>query len=148
MAMALLWMLMEKVVGLHDELIELHPKYTMFILIPSIIIMVLAYIDLNKNKYDGKMKFKHAFISGFVIALIMTAAAPLMQIITSEIITPEYFNNAIEGSVKYYDWAYEKAKAHFNLENYIVQSTKATFGMSMIYTLIFTIIYGIKNRAK
>jgi len=40
--MSLLWMLLERLLGLHDEHIEKHAIYTNFIAIPSILIYVFA----------------------------------------------------------------------------------------------------------
>ena len=49
----LVWMFLEKLVGLHSEHIDKHSIYTNFIAIPAIIIYVLALLDKRKNFYSG-----------------------------------------------------------------------------------------------
>jgi hypothetical protein len=97
--MMLLWMVMERIVGLHDVHIDKHPIYTNFVAIPAIIVYVLALLDKRKNFYDGKMTYMQGFISGIIISIIVTIFSPLTQYITSTIITPDYFANVINYSV-------------------------------------------------
>ncbi|MEZ4690566.1 MAG: hypothetical protein R3A12_10435 [Ignavibacteria bacterium] len=47
--MMLLWTFLEKSVGLHSQYISLHPIYSNFVIIPSVIIFVLALLDKKKN---------------------------------------------------------------------------------------------------
>ena len=47
--MTLIWMILEKVAGLHDEHIDKHPIFTNFIAIPAIAIYVFAILDKRKN---------------------------------------------------------------------------------------------------
>lgn len=54
-AVLLLWMVMEKLLGWHDELIEKHAIYTNFFSIVAIVIYVFALFDKRKNYYGGKM---------------------------------------------------------------------------------------------
>jgi len=88
--MTLIWMLLEKLAGLHDEHIDKHPIYTNFIAIPAIAIYVFSLLDKRKKFYKGAMTYKQGFISGLVITAIVTVLSPLSQYITPTIITPEY----------------------------------------------------------
>jgi hypothetical protein len=119
--MTLLWMLMEKLSGLHDRHIELHPVFTNLIFIPAITIYVLALRDKKKNFYKGVMTYMQGFKCGIIISLIVTAINPLTQFIISEVITPEYFNNAISMVVESGKMTREAAVAYFNLRSYILQ---------------------------
>jgi hypothetical protein len=94
--MMLLWMVMEKLAGLHDKHIDQHAIYTNFIAIPAIIVYVLTLLDKRKKFYGGFMTYGQGFISGLTITLIVTLFSPLTQYITSTIITPDYFTNTIE----------------------------------------------------
>lgn len=47
--MFLLWMIMEKLAGLHDQYLQQQQFATTLILIPSVIIYVLALPDKKKN---------------------------------------------------------------------------------------------------
>ena len=53
--MMLVWMVLEKIAGLHDEHIDKHAIYTNFVAIPAIIVYVLALLDKRKGYYNGTM---------------------------------------------------------------------------------------------
>lgn len=118
---SLVWMFIEKSFGLHDENIDKHATYTNFVAIPAILVYVFALLDKRKNYYNGIMTYKESFISGLIITLIVTALSPLTQLITSLIITPNYFENAIKYSVESGLSTQEAAESYFTLSNYIVQ---------------------------
>ena len=137
--MGLLWMFLERLLGLHDEHIAKHAVYTNFIAIPAILIYVFALLDKRKNYYQGIMTYKHGFISGLIITLIVTLLIPLSQYITSTIITPDYFSNAINYTVENGEVAQGDAMNYFNLKNYIIQGLIGTPIMGVLTTAIVAI---------
>ena len=83
------------------------------------------------------MTYKQGFIAGLIITVIVTIFSPLTQWIISTIITPDYFKNVIEYSVKVgYHKSITDAEAQFNLSNYIIQSTVWALLMGIITTAI------------
>ena len=119
--MSLLWMLLEKISGLHDRYIDKQSMYTNFIAIPAIAIYVFALLDKRKNYYHGLMTYKQGFITGLIITAIVTILSPLTQYLTSEVITPEYFPNIIKYTVASGAMTQQEAEEYFNLKSYIVQ---------------------------
>jgi hypothetical protein len=142
----LLWMLLEKLVGLHSTHIDKHMYLTNLFAIPAIIVMVLALKDKKKDFYAGQMNYKQGLISGTILSVFIALLSPLTQWITSTIITPEYFPNVIAYSVEtgYYK-SIEEAEAYFNLKNYIVQSTIGALLMGIITTAIAMIFIRSKK---
>lgn len=133
----LLWMVLERIAGLHDKHIDKHQYLTMLYVIPAIWIYVLALKDKKKNAYHGQMSFKQGFVFGFYVTLIVTLFSPLTQWIISTIITPEYFSNVIKYAVETgYSATLEDAEAEFNLKSYVFQSTIWALVMGVITTLI------------
>jgi len=132
-------MVLEKLVGLHDEHIDKHPIYTNFIAIPAIAIYVFALLDKRKNFYKGAMTYKQGFITGLIITAIVTVLSPLTQYITSTIITPEYFPNMINYSVETGKLTQEAAEEYFNLKNYLLQVIIGTPLMGILTTAIVAI---------
>jgi hypothetical protein len=137
--MMLLWMVMEKLAGLHDKHIDQHAIYTNFIAIPAIIVYVLALLDKRKNFYGGFMTYGQGFISGLIITLIVTLFSPLTQYITSTIITPDYFTNVIEYVVREGKMTQSDAEAYFNLKSFITEVLIATPMMGIMTTAIVAI---------
>ena len=72
---SLLWMLLERLIGLHSVHISEHYIYTNLFAIIAILIFVFALLDKRKNFYSGKMTWKQGFISGFIITLIIVILA-------------------------------------------------------------------------
>jgi hypothetical protein len=137
--MTLIWMILEKLAGLHDEHIDKHPIYTNFIAIPAIAIYVFALLDKRKNFYKGEMTYKQGFITGLIITAIVTLLSPLTQYITSMIITPEYFPNMISYSVETGKLTQEAAEEYFNLKNYLLEVIIGTPIMGILTTAIVAI---------
>ncbi|UIR57299.1 DUF4199 domain-containing protein [Sphingobacterium sp. SRCM116780] len=146
--MSLLWMVLEKLCGLHGKYIDYHLYLTNLYMIPAVWVMVLALKDKKKNYYNGQMSYKQGLISGVMVSLIVALLSPLTQWIISYVITPEYFPNVIKRSVEigYYKTTAE-AEANFNYKNYAIQSTIAALVMGTLTTAITMIFIRTKNKS-
>lgn len=142
----LLWMILERLVGLHDKHIDKHQYLTMLYSIVAISLYVFALLDKKKSFYKGAMSYKQGFISGLIITIIVTLFSPITQWIISNIITPDYFQNVIQYSVEsgYYE-SITEAEAQFNLNNYIVQSTVGALIMGLVTTAIVAFFVRTKD---
>lgn len=144
--MSLLWMLLEKLLGLHSTHIDKHMYLTNLFAIPAILVYVLALKDKKKYYYQGQMSYKQGFVSGLIVTLIITLFAPLTQWITSTIITPEYFPNVIAHSVETgYHSSLEEAEAYFNLKNYMFQSVIGSLIMGVVTAAVVAIFVRTKS---
>ncbi|OFY44310.1 MAG: hypothetical protein A2X18_01505 [Bacteroidetes bacterium GWF2_40_14] len=130
--MSLLWMVLERIAGLHDKHIDVHMIYTNFMAIPAIAVYVFALLDKKKNFYSGKMTYFQGFLSGIIITLIVTIVSPLTQLITSLIITPHFFENAIRYTTEHGKMSMEEAVKYFSLNNYIMQGFIGALLMGLI----------------
>lgn len=137
--MGLVWMLLERLFGLHSSNIERHPIYTNFIVIPSLIIYYLALRDKREKDYYGRMSYWQGIKAGLWITLVVTICTPLSQIITSWLITPHYFENVIAYTVGQGMKTQIEAEQYFNLGNYIVQSVMFVPVMGILTSLILAI---------
>ncbi len=143
----LLWMLLEKLSGLHGKYIDYHLYLTNLFAIPAIIMMVMALKDKKKNYYNGKMSYKQGLITGSILSLIIALISPLTQWITSFVITPEYFPNVIKRSVELgYFQSVAEAEANFNYQNYAKQGAIGALVMGIVTTAIAMIF--IRTRTK
>lgn len=143
--MSLLWMLLERLVGLHDAHIELHAGLTNLFAIPAILIYVFALLDKRNKFFGGLISYKQAFVCGLIISLIVAVLSPLSQYITSTFITPHYFDNAIEFAVSSGSMDRASAEAHFNLNQYIILSLISAPLMGIVTTAIVALF--VKKKA-
>ena len=132
----LLWSLIERVLGLHGEHLDKYETFSMLFMIPAILVYVLALKDKKKNFLDGQMTYKQGLITGIIISVIVALVNPLTQWIISEFITPNYFDNLIDFSVKGGQYSLDEAKAYFNYKNFAVQGTIFALGMGIFTTLV------------
>jgi hypothetical protein len=134
--MGLVWVLLERVVGLHDEHIDKHMTYTNLIAIPAIAMYMMALIEKRRVDYGGVMTFKQGFVSGLVVTLVVTLLSPISQLITSLLISPNFFENAKGAAVAQGYMTAEAAEVYFKLENYIVQGIMFAPLMGIVTSLI------------
>ncbi len=136
---ALIWIFIEKLLGWHDVLINKHAIYTNFFAIIAIAIYVFALLEKRKKFYDGKMTWQQGFISGLIITLIVVVLSPLAQYLTHEVITPNYFSNAINYAVESGNLTQEAAEKNFNLISYMIQASIGGAVMGVVTSAIVAI---------
>ena len=137
--MMLVWMVLERVTGLHGKYIEYHPIVTNFVAIPAIIIYALALLNKRNTFYNGKMSWGQGFITGVVMTAFITVVSPLTQYLTSAVISPDYFANVIDYTVEQGKMTREEAEGYFNLNNYIIQTVMFTPIMGIVTTAIVAV---------
>jgi hypothetical protein len=145
--MGLLWMVLEKLSGLHSTHIDYHLYLTNLFAIPAILVMVLALKNKKRSFYNGQMTYQQGLVSGVILSLIIALLSPFTQWITSYVITPEYFPNVIKRSVElgYYTTT-EEAQANFNFKNYAIQGAIGALIMGFVTTAIAMIFIRSKNK--
>lgn len=143
-AVALMWMFLERLTGLHSTHIDKHATYTNLFAIPAILVYLLALREKRENAYSGSMTWKQGFVSGLIITAVTTVLSPLSVVITAEIISPEYFPNVIEYVVSTGKMSREAAEGYFNLKSYILQGLFAT-PMTGVITSAIVAIFTRKN---
>ncbi|PKD18437.1 hypothetical protein APR41_03390 [Salegentibacter salinarum] len=139
-AASLLWMYFEKLMGWHDVLIDKHPIYSNLFGIVAIAIYLFAIHDKRKNFFRGKMSWKQGFVSGVILSIVIALLSPIGQVITHYLISPGFFENAIESSVERNAMKREDAEAYFNLSSYIVQSIAGALMMGVVTSAIVALI--------
>ncbi|PHI19494.1 DUF4199 domain-containing protein [Lewinellaceae bacterium SD302] len=137
--MMLLWMVGEKVLGYHGDKIDQHMIITNFIAIPAFIIYYLALKD-KRAQLGGYISWKEGFISGVIIAVVVMILSPLLQYLTSEVISPEYFPNSIEYAVESGNSTREEAEEFFNLRSYMMQATIGSLVMGTVTAAIMALV--------
>jgi hypothetical protein len=138
-AMSLIWVALERMVGLHDTYIEQHAIYTNLVAIPSILIFVLALREKRNKFYGGSMTYTQGLVSGIIISLIVALLSPLTQWLVATVITPEYFTNAIAYAVGTGKLNQEQAEGFFNLQSYMAQGALGASAMGFLTSAVVTL---------
>ncbi|WP_144893825.1 DUF4199 domain-containing protein [Flavobacterium tiangeerense] len=144
--MTLLWMVLEKLSGLHSNYIDYHLYLTNLFAIPAIWFMVMALQEKKKVYYGGQMSYKQGLISGLILSVIIAMLSPLTQWIISYVISPEYFPNVIKRSVEIgYFKSTAEAEANFNYSNYAKQGAIGALIMGIVTTAVAMIFIRSKK---
>ena len=138
-AMQLIWMFLERLLGFHSVRIGAHAIVTNFIAIPSIAVYVLALREKRIKDYTGTMSWVQGLVSGLIITLIVTILSPLVQVIVSRVVTPVYFANAADYAVSQGKMTVDEAARYFSLPNYIVQGLIGTPIMGAITSAVVAV---------
>ena len=132
----ILWMMMEKALGWHDEHIAKHSIYTMLFVIPAFILIALALIDKRENFLGGTMSYKQGIASGIIVSVVVAVLSPFAQYIISNYVSPDYFNNMVDYVVDSGQMSREQAENHFSLQSYMLQSAFGALVMGIITSAI------------
>ena len=128
---ALLWMVLERLAGLHGPRIEHHATLTNLFSLPAVAVYVLALRDKRDGDLGGTMTYGQGFVSGAIITVIVALVSPLSQWVTHTVITPDYFENAIAAADRMGMASQADAEAYFNLANYIRLSMFGALAMGV-----------------
>ncbi len=134
--MSLIWMVLERVAGLHDQHIEQHAIYTNFVAIPAIAIYVLGLLEKRTRYYGGSMTYGQGFKAGLIITLVVTLLTPLTIWLTLALITPDFLENASSYAVESGKMEQQAAEAYFSQGNYMIQSIVGAPIMGILTTAV------------
>jgi len=132
----LLWMLLERLVGLHDQYIDQHALYTNFFAVIAIGVYVLALLNKRKQFYHGRMNYWQGVQSGLWLTFFIVILVPLAQYLTHTLVTPDYFNNVSQLAVESNQMTQSQAQAYFSLPHYIQLSVIMAAIMGLITSLV------------
>ncbi|CAN5621014.1 hypothetical protein BH11BAC2_BH11BAC2_23540 [soil metagenome] len=132
---SLVWVTMEFYLGYHTTKIEQHPTFTMFFILPAILMMT-AGIREKKSELGGVISYKEAFLSGIIISIVVAILSPLVQVIFSNFINPNFYQTFIDYAVSHGKATKSEAEAYFNLKSYTIQSVIGAIVMGMITSAI------------
>ena len=144
MLSTLIWMLIEKSLGWHDEKITDHALYTNIFAMVAISVYVFAILEKRRNFYKGQMSYKQGFIVGVILTFFILLLSPLSQYVTSVWITPDYFPNVINFVVESRKMTQADAEAYFNLENYMLQASVGAAVMGQITSAV--VVFFLKSK--
>lgn len=142
---SIVWMIFEKMMGWHDELIHEHAIYTNLFAFVAIAIYFLALRDKKKNFYQGSMSWKDGFVSGMILSTVIAVLSPLVQYITFTFITPNFFENIIAYVVKQKIQTAEQAAMYFSMNNYMIQGIFGALTFGVLTASILAFVLRSKN---
>lgn len=129
----LLWVSAERLTGLHTKHIDLQQNISILILLPVILIYVLANLDKRKQVYGGDMTYVQGFMCGIGLTVCILILTPVVQFISSYLISPHFFENLITYSVDRGIYTRDQAARQFTFTNFVFTN--------MIFQMITGVVF-------
>ncbi len=116
---SLLWVLTEKLIGLHDKYLEIQQNTSLLFFIPMIAIYFLSVYEKKRKYYHGDMTYLQGLGSGLFLTVGILILTPLIQFISNFIISPDYYKNLIALMVKSGTQTQEEAEKYFTFGHFL-----------------------------
>ena len=138
-AIYLVWMLLEKTLGFHSTKAIKEPLFNLLFIPVSVVIYYLALREKKKVVFNNDIEWKQGFASGIVLSFLVTIISTTVVFITFSLISPTFFENAIE-VVK----DKERAQFNFNLPVFVKNNIFDKLSFGVVFSAIIS--YFIKTK--
>jgi len=142
---SIVWMIFEKISGLHDANIDRQLIYTNLFGLVAVAIYFLALRDKKKNYFNGQMDWRQGFISGVVLTVVITLLSPLATGIIYTYVTPSFFDTMIAHRVAKGLQTQQQAHAYFNLMSYTVMGVFDALSKGIITAALIALFVKTKS---
>jgi len=142
---SIVWMILEKTVGLHDIHVDKQLRYSYLFAFVALIVYSLALLDKKKQYYKGIMTWKQGFITGIIISFVVSALSPLVNYIIYTYISPTFFENIIRFSVENDIQNQTEAESYFCLNSYIIQGISESLSNGILISALVAFFVKTKN---
>lgn len=132
----LLWLLLERLVGLHSTHIEQHMIWTNLFAVVAILIYVLAMREKRAKELNGSMTWKQGFMCGVGITIVVAILSPLTQWLAHSFVSPQFFANMVEYAVSSGNMTEAQALNYFSLQSYMIQAVIGAVAMGVITSAV------------
>lgn len=140
----LLWLLVERLVGLHSTYIEYHMVWTNLFAVVAIAVYVFALRQKRDKELNGSMTWKQGFMSGVGITVVVAILSPLTQWLAHTIVSPHFFTNMVEFAVRSGNMTEAQALDYFSLQSYMMQAVIGAVAMGVITSAV--VAFFVRNR--
>lgn len=150
---SLLWLVIEYVVGLHDQYIDYYPIATNF----SFIVPIYTYMRTVEDAklLHSNLDFKKAFTQCLFGVIVYTLLAPVVMFVFLKYVNPEFFPHFIQHATANADKmgftkerAYQSAMHIYNFPFYMLQNILIVFCSGLIIGAIVSYVQTKKQGGK
>ena len=117
-AINLVWIYIEKYLGLHDEYIDYHSIVGLVMILPLIFVIYMSLKQKKHEYYKGEMTWQKAFASGALLSLLIAGLSPGPIYVMSEFVSPDFFEIILSKGISK-GIPEEFANQLYNLDAYI-----------------------------
>jgi RsiW-degrading membrane proteinase PrsW (M82 family) len=145
-AINLIWVYIEKYLGLHDKYIDYHSIVGLVILIPFSLCILMSIRQKREEYYKGDMTWQKAFLSGALLSLVVAGLSAGPVYVMSEYVSPDFFEIAKSKSLGR-GATEEMVKQFFNLNAYISQAIMFYLAFGVMISALIGLVVKRKSSA-
>lgn len=140
----LIWIYIEKYLGLHDEYIEYQTIASLIILLPLGLCIFMSLKQKRQEYYKGEMSWQKAFLSGSLLSLLVAGLSPGPIYVMTQYVSPDFFEIAKTASLER-GMSKEFSEQLFNLNTYISQAIMFYLAFGVMISAIVGLIVKQKS---
>lgn len=87
----LVWIYIEKYLGLHDKYIDYHSIVGLVMVLPLVAVIYVSLKQKKQDYYKGEITWQKAFFSGALLSLLIAGLSPGPVYVMSELVSTNFF---------------------------------------------------------
>jgi nitrate/nitrite transporter NarK len=119
---SMLWMMIEKTLGYHDEKIQYQPLFAMIFGLVTVGIYILALREKKQKFYQNQMNWREGFVSGLTLSLVIALFTTMIEYTKHHVVSPYYLETMKKIIVEQNKMTLENADNFFTFSNTLSQS--------------------------
>jgi hypothetical protein len=144
----MLWMMLEKFLGYHDDKIQYQPLFSMLFGFVTLVIYIFALKDKKINFYHNQMNWREGFVSGLTLSLVIALFTTMIEYTKHHVISPYFLETMQKIIVEQNKMTLENAENFFTFSNTLSQSIFYVISFGSVLAALISLVIKSKDTAE
>jgi hypothetical protein len=145
---SMLWMMLEKFLGYHDDKIQYQPIFSMLFGFVTLVIYIFALKDKKINFYHNQMNWREGFVSGLTLSLVIALFTTMIEYTKHHVISPYFLETMQKIIVEQNKMTLENAENFFTFSNTLSQSIFYVISFGSVLAALISLVIKSKDTAE
>jgi hypothetical protein len=145
---SMLWMMLEKFLGYHDDKIQYQPLFSMLFGFVTLVIYIFALKDKKINFYHNQMNWREGFVSGLTLSLVIALFTTMIEYTKHHVISPYFLETMQKIIVEQNKMTLENAENFFTFSNTLSQSIFYVISFGSVLAALISLVIKSKDTAE
>ena len=142
---SMLWMMIEKTLGYHDEKIQYQPLFSMLFGLVTIGIYIFALREKKVKFYHNQMNWREGFVSGLTLSLVIGLFTTMIEYTKHHVISPYYLETMQNIIIEQKKMTPENAGNFFTFSNTLSQSIFYVISFGSVLAAVVSLVIKSKE---
>lgn len=144
---SMLWLMLEKTLGYHDEKIQYQPLFSLLFGLVTIGIYILALREKKQNFYQNQMNWREGFVCGLTLSLVIALFTTMIEYTKHHVVSPYYLETMQKIIVEQKKMTLENAENFFTFSNTLSQSIFYVISFGAVMSAIISLAIKSKDNS-